>query len=84
VKLSTSKKKVQSFNLDFDCVVIEGPFVSEVMEDYQRFKSRLGRMKGAKVDQRQTKMRGDAMYAQAEATKTMAAAMMMKAALLED
>jgi hypothetical protein len=41
-------------------------------------------VKSAKEDQRQSKVQEGALYAQAEVTKTMAVAMMRKAALLED
>jgi hypothetical protein len=54
------------------------------MEDQGNFNVRPGGTKAAKEDQRQQKVREAALFAQAEATKTMAAAQMRKVALLEE
>jgi hypothetical protein len=54
------------------------------IENHKRFRSRPSGMKAAKEVQYQGKVREAAMYAQAEAAKTMAATTMRKNALLED
>jgi hypothetical protein len=87
-KVPIPKKKVQSSNFDSDCVVVEEPLdsmvIAEVIENHKRFRSRPSGMKAAKEVQYQGKVREAAMYAQAEAAKTMAATTMRKNALLED
>jgi hypothetical protein len=77
VKPPTTKRKAATSDLKSDCFVLEGGNVLAgvvSMEDQRIFTGRPRGTKAAKEDQRQTKVREAALFAQAEATKTMVAA----------
>ena len=100
VKVVTPKRKAPCSEEDSDCFDLsemergvataseEGGGSAEGgsvrAEGSRIFKGRPGGVKGAKEDQRQGKMRDGLLLAHAEATKSMAAAHMRKAAILED
>ena len=85
VKPPTAKRKALSTNQDSDCVEVGASLGLEGAASMEQSVStgRPGGTKAAKAVQKARKVREAAIYAQAEATKTMAAAQMRKVALLE-
>ena len=64
---------------DHDGGISEGIAMSQSV-----YNERLGRVKAAKQDNMQQKIRDNALYAQAEATRSMAVVQMKKMALIAD